>query len=86
MLITMAPAPVGTPVDIAFGAAVLTLGAAALVIMGNGFKTGIADRGKQDGIGLPGAPSARKARDKDGNRADWPPDSTGKSGKGKDKK
>lgn len=78
--LSMAPAPVGTPVDIAFGAAVLTLGAAALVIMGNGFKAGAADRNRRDGIGLPGASGARRARDKDGNQADWPPkDSTKKS-------
>lgn len=70
----MVPPPVGTPVDIAFGTAVLAIGAAALVIMGNGFGVGVGPQKRgRDGMGLPGAPDARPARDDEGNRPDWPP-------------
>lgn len=52
--------------DIAFGGAIVALGAAALLLMGNGFDAGREGRKRRDGIGLPGAPNARRARDKDG--------------------
>lgn len=70
----MPPAPVGTPVDIAFGGAVVVLGALALATMGKGFGVGTERRKPRDGIGLPGAPDARKARDDKGNRTSWPPE------------
>lgn len=79
----MVPAPVGTPVDIAFGAALITIGAAALLVMGNGFQTGAGARRKTNGFGLPGAPDARRARDKDGNRPNWPSSDSDKKNKGK---
>lgn len=75
-LILMAPTPIGTPTDIAFGAAVLTVGAAALLVMSSGFGAGMASNGRRrgrDGLGLPGAPSARRARRADGTRPEWPP-------------
>lgn len=65
------PAPVGTPVDVAFGAAIMSIGAAALLLFGNGFDAGTDGRSRRKkGIGLPGAPNARRARDKDGNPTD----------------
>ena len=66
------PVPVGTPADIAFGMAVVSIGAAALVIMGNGFQAGSAKKEK-NGFGLPGASNARRARDKDGKPTQSPP-------------
>lgn len=66
------PAPVGTPVDVAFGGAIIALGAAALLLMGNGFDAGGARKKRNDGMGLPGAPDARRARDKDGKPPKWP--------------
>lgn len=70
------PAPVGTPVDIAFGGAIVALGVGALLLMGNGFNAGLERRERKDGMGLPGAPSARRARGKDGkpNRGDDGPE------------
>lgn len=58
------PTPIGAP-DIAFGGALVALGAAALLLMGNGFDAGRTPR-RRDGFGLPDAPSARRARDKQG--------------------
>lgn len=66
------PVPVGAPADVAFGMAVVGIGVAALVVMGNGFQAGAAKKGK-DGFGLPGASNARRARDKDGNPTQFPP-------------
>lgn len=70
----MPPAPVGTPADIAFGGAVVALGAMALLLMGNGFGTDKEGGRRKDGIGLPGAPDARRARDKDGKPTKRPSD------------
>lgn len=70
----MPPAPVGTPADIAFGGAVVALGAMALLLMGNGFGTDRERSRKKDGLGLPEAPEARRARDKDGKPTKWPSD------------
>ncbi|CDF39487.1 unnamed protein product [Chondrus crispus] len=67
------PAPVGTPADIAFGGAVVAIGAAALLLFGNGFNAGRDDNDRGDGMGLPGAPNARRARGKDGKPPKWPP-------------
>lgn len=65
------PAPVGTPVDAAFGAAVLGIGVAALLVMGKGFNAGGEERRKtRDGMGLTDAPSARRARDDQGRPND----------------
>ena len=61
--------PVGTPADLAFGGAVLALGAAALLVMGHGFSGGRDER-KRGGFGIPDAPSARRARDERG-RTTW---------------
>lgn len=65
------PAPLGTPADVAFGGAVLAIGAAALVVMGNGFAAG-REAKRREGDGLPGAPGARRARDKDGKPSKGP--------------
>lgn len=67
------PAPVGTPADIAFGGAIVALGAAALLLLGNGFDAGREKNKRGDGMGLPGAPNARRARGKDGKPPKWPP-------------
>lgn len=69
----MPPAPVGTPADLAFGGAVVALAAMALLLFGNGFDAGGEGTQKKDGLGLPGAPGARKARDQDGKPTQWPP-------------
>lgn len=67
------PAPVGTPADIAFGGAIVAIGAAALLLFGNGFDAGRDGNDRGDGTGLPGAPNARRARGKDGKPPKWPP-------------
>lgn len=72
------PTPVGTPADVAFGTAVVIIGAAALVIMGNGFRPPERSNsfqlgGRRNNQGdLPGAPSSRRARDANGNPTSWP--------------
>lgn len=63
------PAPVGTPVDIAFGGAMVAIGGAALVLMGNGFMAG-REKSRREKEGLPGAPDARRARDGKGDSTD----------------
>lgn len=70
--------PVVGPADVAYGAAVLVVGAAAAAVMAKGFQTGIGGRrtGRDAdgfGFGLANAPSARRARDVLGKRTQWPP-------------
>lgn len=82
----MAPTPVGAP-DVAFGAAMLLIGAAAFTVMSKGFNTAAGARreGKdrdEFGFNFPGG----RARDGNGNQREWPRSTDKNKGKDKDGK